>query len=164
MTSVAARNTLRDSVPVALDELRDSWAIAVAEVTAFLAYGLGRTELEALAVGVAVLAVRVVAGLLLPPSIPVPGRKRGLPMRDRQILSHHAKGSSVQDIAKLMKVSERYVRRVVRGAPAPPSPDKRKDDTPKHWYDHPLVRGTLTAGGFLGLAWTIYQILTRLGP
>ena len=166
MTSFAVRTTLRDFIPRIVDELGDLWAIAVAEIAAGAAFVLGRSELEAVAVGAAVLVVRVAAGLLLPTGARPALRER--PMRERQIRSHLEKGSSIKAIAVRMKVSERYVARVQREferekhrearSKAADGPEKPK----RPWYDDPRIRGTLTVAGFISFAYTMFRILDEL--
>ena len=165
MTSFAVRSALRDGIPRVVDELGDLWAILVAEIAAAAAFVVGRSELEAVAVGAGVLAVRVVAGLLWP-VVGKPGRPRELRMRERQIRSHLEKGHSVKEIARLMKVSERYVVRVQRElqreAQRAAGQGSGGATPPRHWYDHPYVRGTLTVAGFISLAYTIFRILDEV--
>lgn len=166
MTGYAVRTTLRDLIPRVVEELGDLWAIAVAEIAAGAAFLLGRSELEAVAVGTGVLAVRVAAGLLLPTERP--GKPRERPMRERQIRSHVEKGLSIQEVARLMKVSERYVARVQRelqrerrrtgGGQGADSSEKPRG----HWYDDPRIRGTLTVAGFISFAYTMFRILDEV--
>ncbi|TMF55564.1 MAG: hypothetical protein E6I19_08120 [Chloroflexi bacterium] len=59
----------------AIEELRDPWALAFAAASAYAAYLFGGHDWQIVAVAVAVLAVRVAAGLLLPLA-PVPPAPR----------------------------------------------------------------------------------------
>lgn len=163
---MALRIAPRDVVPNALDELADSWAIAVAEIAGVLAYALGRSELEAVAVGAAVLAARVVAGLAFRVEKGPPGRPRARPALDGQILAQLSAGKSVSEVARQFTVTERYVTRVQREMQR----ESKKEPAPgpggvprRHWYEHPLVRGTATAATFLGLAKLLRDELERGG-
>lgn len=155
---------MRGVLTRSLEELRDAWAIALAEVAAVLAYALGRSEIEAASVAGAVLAVRVGAGVILPmPPGPKP-EPPSISMRVLQVRSHIDKGLTDQEIARRMKVSERYVARIrrqyVRPTDTPEIPA-----TPRPFWDHPFVKGTLTAGGFLSLGYTLYRIIGEIfGP
>lgn len=166
-TAVALRKALRDLVPNALDELADSWAIALAEVVGVLAYALGRSELESIAVGVAVLAVRVVMGLVFREKKGRPRRPRARPARDGQIIDQLNAGKSVREVARLFTVPEPYVVRVQREmqpAPKTEKPSSAPGGVPRrHWYEHPLVRGTATAATFLGLAKLLRDELEKAG-
>ncbi len=151
----------RDVLTRALEELDDFWAIALAQVTAVLAYDRGREEWLAVSLGIAVLAVRVVAGLAWPE--PGPRRTpRPMPRREREIRAHIAKGRTDQEIARLMRLSERYVKRVRRATGARPPSAPQAPAAPRNWYDHPIVRGTVTAGALLGLLKTLFEIVPRI--
>ncbi|TMD61403.1 MAG: helix-turn-helix transcriptional regulator [Chloroflexi bacterium] len=156
----------------ALEELRDPWAIALAEATAFSAYIFGGREWQIAAAPVAVLAVRVVTGLLMPvsPIVPTPE----LTPDEYVVARLIAQGRSNAQIGRRMKISERAVdlheSRIVTkiggqrrdiakwvGTPA-------ADPLPRHWFERTLVRGTLSGAGLISLVWTLYNIVKTFWP
>ena len=155
-----SQRSLRRLVPDALDELGDWWAIAVAEIAAFAAYDFGYPLLVAAAVGLAVLAVRVAAGLRLR------ARKRRRRPREREVHDHRVEellntGKSVQETARALTVTEGYVTKIQQQMQRPAAPVTGRTTTTRHWYEHPLVRGTVTAGGFLTIARWLYEGVSR---
>jgi DNA-binding CsgD family transcriptional regulator len=160
-----------------LNELRDPWAIAFAQVAAFLTYLFAGTAWQIAASAAVVLAVRVAAGLTIPlsaPTIPPPAL---LDEGELRVARYAAMGRPSEEIARRTESSERVVRRrkqsvmtklgfehdwelrewalAHRLIPEPPA---------RHWYERTIVRGTLSGGGLIGLCWTSYQILKVLLP
>jgi hypothetical protein len=157
----------------AIEELRDPWALALAEASAFSAYIFGGRDWEIAVTPFAVLAVRAVAGLLIPvpPIVPTPVLTPGEYLVARLI----AQGLTRAQIAKRLKVARRAVDRIeVRilakiggtyedipkwvGTPRAPEPQ------PRHWYERTLVRGTLSGAGLISLVWTLYNIAKAFWP
>lgn len=167
-------------VPRVVDQLRDPLAIGLAAAAAVLTYAFAQPPSVALAVGVAVLFVRVAAGLLIrvpdPPAIPplslltdeeiVIATLVGKKLDDQQIATR--RGLTKKGVARIVERIKRtlgYETREEIEAWAvlvriidPPPPQ------PKPPWEHWIVKVTLTAGGFIGLAWTLYSIATRLWP
>jgi DNA-binding CsgD family transcriptional regulator len=161
----------------AINELRDPWAIAFAQVAAFLTYLFGGPAWQIALSAVAVLAVRLAAGLTMPlstPTIPPPSL---LTEAELAVARYVAMGRTDQDIAQRTQSTDKMVRRRKQSAmtkfgfehdwelrewalahriiPEPPA---------RHWYERTLVRGTLSGGGLIGLCWTSYQILKLVLP
>jgi len=154
----------------ALEELRDPWALALAQASAFSAYLLGGRDWQIAAVPLAVLAVRIAAGLLMPASrVPTQSLTENEYVVGRLI----AEGLTNEQIAEQLKTTHKAVDRIERrilakiggtradiaqhvGAPRPPEP------LPRHWYERTIVRGTLAGAGLISLVWTLYNIGTRV--
>ena len=159
-------------------ELRDPWAIALAQAAAFLTYLLFAAPLwQSLAAAGLVLGARVVGGLTLPVPTPTIPPLSVLNEPEQAVARYAAIGRSIEFIAQRMESSEKVTRRrkqsvmtklgfdndwelrvwatTVGLIPEPPAP---------HWYDRTLVRGTLAGGSLIGLCWTIYQILRTTAP
>lgn len=157
------------------DELRDPWAIALAQVSAVVSYAFGAPAWQSIAAFIAVLAARVVAGLRFPRGRPTVLPPSVLTQHERMIAMLIAEGLSLELIASKKKVNLASVDKTYRSIleklelrhdwevrawaitvgivlrPPRPSPIERiLNSTP--------VRATLSAGGLLGLLWTLYQI------
>jgi len=155
-----------------VSELRDPWAIALAQAVAFVTYFLFAAPLwQSLAAAVAILGTRIVAGVGSPlstPTIPPPSL---LDEPEVAVARYAAIGRTIEEIARRTQSSEEIVRLrkqsvmtklgfehdwelrewalVVGVIPEPPA---------RHWYERTFVRGTLAGGGLIGLCWTSYQI------
>jgi hypothetical protein len=162
-----------------LDQLRDPLAIGLAAAAAVLTYAFAQPPLVALAVGGAVLLVRVAAGLLMPlPTSRIPplsvltedqravATLVGLRLDDQQIAVRH--GLTKKAVAKILDSIQRalaYETRkevedwavLVRLVEPPPPP-------PKPIYDRWLTKMTLMTASFIGLGWTLYSIVNRFWP
>jgi DNA-binding CsgD family transcriptional regulator len=161
----------------AVNELRDPWALAFAQLAAFLTYLFAGAPWQIAAAAVAVLGVRVVAGLTMPlstPTIPPPSL---LTEAELAVARYVAMGRTDEEIAHRTQSTEKIVRKrrqsvmtklgfdhdwelrdwalAHRLIPEPPA---------RHWYERTLVRGTLSGGGLIGLCWTSYQILRLTLP
>lgn len=162
----------------ALNELRDPWAIAIAQAAAYATYFLFAAPVwQSLVAATAVLGARVAAGLTLPvltTTIPPPTL---LDEEDLRVARYAAMGRPIEEIARRTQSSVRVARKRKQSAmtklgfehdwelrewalahriiPEPPA---------RHWYERTLVRGTLAGGGLIGLCWTSYQILKLLLP
>jgi len=163
-----------------VDQLRDPLAIGVAAAAAVLTYAFAQPPEVAVAVGAAVLFVRAAAGLLIrvpePPPIPplslltdeeiVIATLVGKKLDDAEIatrrgLTRKKVGGIVDRIQRTLGYETREeieVWAVLVRIVDPPPP------TPKPPWEHWVVKVTLTAGGFIGLGWTLYSIATRLWP
>jgi DNA-binding CsgD family transcriptional regulator len=162
----------------AVNELRDPWAIAIAQAAAYVTYFLFAAPLwQSLFAATAVLGARVAAGLVLPPSSPTIPPPALLDEAELRVARYAAMGRPTEEIARRTETSDRVVRRrkqsvmtklgfehdwelrdwalAHRLIPEPPA---------RHWYERTLVRGTLSGGGLIGLCWTSYQILKVLLP
>lgn len=156
----------------AVQELRDPWAIALAMVTAWVAFDVIGSPLWQVAGAAAlVLVVRIIAGLLMPvkrPSIPPPSV---LTPKERATVAYIVQGFTMVQIAEREDVTLEAIQKRERSARKKlGDPDHHdlvdwavrhkivSEPPPRHWYERSLVRGTLAGGGFIGLAWTIFQI------
>lgn len=157
------------------DELRDPWAIALAQVTAFVSYFVGAPAWQIIAASGAVLGARVVAGLTLPLDRPTILPPSILTAHERHIAKLIAEGMTPQLIASKKKVSPAAVEKTYRSIlekleyrhpweirawaitvgllQAPPRPSLIR-----RVIDSTLLRATLAAGGLVGLGWTLFQI------
>lgn len=157
----------------AIEELRDPWALALAEASMFSAYIFGGRDWQVVVMPFAVLAVRAIAGVLMPvpPTVPTPVLTPGEYLVARLM----AQGLTRAQIAKRLKVTRRAVDRIVVrilakiggayedipkwvGTPRAPEPQ------PRHWYERTLVRGTLSGAGLISLVWTLYNIAKAFWP
>lgn len=157
------------------DELRDPWAIALAEVAVVVTYLLGAPVWQSLAAGTAVLATRIVAGFRFPLDRPTVLPPSVLTQHERTIAKLIAEGLSLELIASKKKLNLESLEKTYRSileklelrhdwevrawaitvglVLRPPRPgllERIINSTP--------VRATLTAGGLVGLLWTLYQI------
>jgi len=157
------------------DELRDSWALALALVTAYVSYNVGAPLWQIAGATGAVLGARVIAGFALPLGRPTVFPPSILTDAERRMVRLIADGLTPGLIAEkrghnplvaektyrsiLKKLELRYPWEVrawaitvgIVNMPPRPSPLRRiLDSTP--------VRATLTAGGLIGLLWTLFQI------
>lgn len=157
------------------DELRDPWAIALAQVTGVVTYLLGAPAWQSLAAFIAVLAARVVAGLRFPRDRPTVLPALVLTQHERTIAKLIAEGLSLEVIANKKKLNPAAVEKTYRSileklelrhdwevrawaitvglVLRPPRPDPIE-----RFLSSTPVRATLSAGGLLGLLWTVYQI------
>lgn len=157
------------------DELRDPWAIALAQITAFFSYFVGAPVWQIVAAAAAVLAARVIAGLTLPLGRPTILPPSILTLKERGVAKLIAEGLTPDVIAIKQKQNPAAVEKTYRSIleklefrhpwqvrawaitvgliPAPPRPDPIR-----RIIDSTLVRATLAAGSFIGLYWTLYQI------
>jgi DNA-binding CsgD family transcriptional regulator len=154
----------------AIEELRDPLALALAAASAYSAYLFGGRDWQIAAIPIAVLAVRVIAGLLLPlPVLPTPR----LTSDEYVIARLMARGFTNTQIGEQLRATPRAIDRlearivakiggtredIVRyvGAPGAPEPP------PRHWYERTIVRGTLAGAGLISLVWTLYNIGIRV--
>jgi DNA-binding CsgD family transcriptional regulator len=157
------------------DELRDPWAIALAQVTAFISFLVGAPAWQIVTATGAVLGARVIAGFALPLGRPTVLPPSILTDAERRIVRLIADGLSPALIAEKRRLSLAAVENTYRSILSklemrhpwevrawaitvglvnyPPRPGLLRrivDSTP--------VRATLTAGGLIGLLWTVYQI------
>lgn len=157
------------------DELRDPWAIAMAEVTAVVSYVVGAPAWQIAAATGSVLGARVMAGFALPPRRPTILPPSILTDAERRMVRLIADGLTPGLIADKRGLSPLVAERTYRSilkklefrypwevrawaitvgiVNMPPRPSLLRrvlDSTP--------VRATLTAGGLIGLLWTLYQI------
>lgn len=156
----------------AVQELRDPWAIALAQVTAFVAFVvIGSPVWQVAGAAALVLIVRVIVGLLMPvrrPSIPPPSV---LTPKERATVAYIVQGFTLVQIAEREDVTLEAIEKRERSARKKlGNPDHQdlvdwavrhkivSEPPPRHWYERSLVRGTLAGGGLIGLAWTIFQI------
>jgi hypothetical protein len=169
-----------DSLRRTVDQLRDPLAIGFAAGTAALAYRFAQPPEIAILVGVAVLFVRVAAGLL----IPVPGRLLIPPLslltEDEIVIATHV-GNRVddQEIATRRGITRKAVARMVErikrtlgyetrheieiwagwvGIIDPPPPP------PKPIYDRWVIKMMLMTASFIGLGSTLYTLAERFWP
>ncbi|HEY3127226.1 MAG TPA: hypothetical protein VGK07_09190 [Candidatus Limnocylindria bacterium] len=157
------------------DELRDPWAIAFAQVTAVVSYLVGAAPWQLVTATAAVLAARVIGGFLFPLGRPTILPASILSQAERRMVKLIADGLTPAMIAEKKGQSADAVDRTYRAIlrklemrhpweirawaitvglvnmPPRPSPIRRA-------LDSTAVRGTLTAGGLIGLLWTLYQI------
>ena len=155
----------------AIEELRDPLALALAGASAFSAYLFGGRDWQIAAVPIAVLAVRVIAGLALPlsPVLPTPR----LTSDEYVVARLIARGFANEQIAEQLRTTPRAIGRlearivaknggtrddIIRYVGAPSAPEA----LPRHWYERTIVRGTLAGGGLISLVWTLYNIGTRI--
>src|SRR5947209_7292807 len=161
----------------ALNELRDPWAIALAQVAAFVTYLFAGAAWQIAVSVVAVLGARVVAGLAIPVSTPTIPPPSLLTEAELAVARYVAMGRTDDEVAQRKQTSEKLARKrretvmtklgfqhewelrewalAHRLIPEPPA---------RHWYERTLVRGTLAGGGLIGLFWTSYQIAKTLWP
>jgi DNA-binding CsgD family transcriptional regulator len=163
------------------DELRDPWALALAQVTAVVTYLLGAPLWQAVLAGIAVLGVRIVAGIKFPLGRPTVLPPSVLTQHERMIVKLIAEGLSLELIASKKKLSPASLEKTYRSIleklelrhdwevrawaitvglvlrPPRPSPIER-------FLNSTSVRATLSAGGLLGLLWTLYQIWRTACP
>jgi len=161
----------------ALNELRDPWAIALAQVAAFVTYLFAGAAWQIAVSVVAVLGARVVAGLAIPMSTPTIPPPSLLTEAELAVARYVAMGRTDDEVAQRTQTSEKLARKrretvmtklgfqhewelrewalAHRLIPEPPA---------RHWYERTLVRGTLAGGGLIGLFWTSYQIAKTLWP
>lgn len=157
------------------DELRDPWAIALAQVTAIVTYYFGAPLWQSVAAASAVLAARVLAGFKFPLGRPTVLPPSVLTQHERTIAKLIAEGLSLELIASKRKLNPESVEKTYRSTleklefrhpwevrawaitvglvNMPPRPSVLRrivDSTP--------VRATVSAGGLIGLLWTLYQI------
>ncbi|HYV23063.1 MAG TPA: hypothetical protein VEN31_10460 [Candidatus Bathyarchaeia archaeon] len=160
-----------------LNELRDPWAIALAQVAAFVTYLFAGAAWQIALSAVAVLGARVVAGLAIPVSTPTIPPPSLLTEAELAVARYVAMGRTDDEVAQRTQTSEKLARKrretvmtklgfqhewelrewalAHRLIPEPPA---------RHWYERTLVRGTLAGGGLIGLFWTSYQIAKTLWP
>jgi DNA-binding CsgD family transcriptional regulator len=154
-----------------IQEARDPWVIALVEVTGVATYVVAAASLwQAIAAAAAVLLVRVLVGL----ARPVPGYSFDplsvLTRRELEIAIFVCRRLTVRQIGSRLGLGDHSVKnriaRIMRKLDVADS-DELRDlvgarirDVPaqKSWYERSIVRGTLAAGGFVGFAWTSYQI------
>ena len=158
-----------------VQEARDSWVIAIVELTVLAAYFVAGAPLwQALLAGVAVLATRVVVGLLRPVAGYTFDPLSVLPPREIAIATLVCRGLSDGQIAKRLGIPPRAVREAIPAVQAKLGLENREQliafvgrwlpdvGSVQHWYERSIVRGTLAAGGFMGLGWTSYQIVKTI--
>jgi hypothetical protein len=156
------------------DELRDSWALAVAQVTAVFTFLIGASVWEAVGAGSAVVLVRLVAGLLFPrePWIPpLSTLTREELAVARRIARDERRDTIAEELSLTTEAVDHLERSIlsklhfrysweIRGwlislgdiaMPARPSLLRRL-------LDSTAVRATLTAGGFIALVRALYQV------
>jgi hypothetical protein len=163
------------------DELRDPWAIALAQVTAFVTYFVGAPWWQVVAATAAVLGTRVVAGFALPLGRPTILPPSILTDAERRVVKLIAEGLTPALIAEKRKLSPAAVEKTYRSilrkleyrhpwevrawaitvglVNMPPRPSLLRrlvDSTP--------LRATLAAGGLIGLLWTLFQIWRTTCP
>jgi hypothetical protein len=182
MNSPTVRQSVNatDLLSQILDQLRDPLAIGLAAAAAVLTYAFAQPPSVALAVGAAVLFVRVAAGLLNPPASIPPitppsaltdedlaiATLVGLRLDDHQIATR--RGLTKKAVAKIVERIQRTLgfetRKeiedwavLVRIVDPPPPP-------PKPIYDRWLTKMTLMTASFIGLGWTLYSIVNRFWP
>jgi hypothetical protein len=163
-----------------VDQLRDPLAIGLATAAAVLTYTFAQPPSVAAAVGVAVLFVRVAAGLLIPISEPAPIAPVSL-LTDEEIVIATLVGKKLDDeeIAKRRDLTKKKVAKVVDRIKSTLGYQTRKEiedwavlwrlvdpppPPPKPFYEHWLIKTILTAAGFIGLGWTLYSIVNRFWP
>ena len=157
------------------DELRDSWAIALALVTAFVSYSVGAPLWQVVGATGAVLGARVIAGFALPLGRPTVLPPSILTEAERRMVKMIAEGLTPALIAEKRNLKPSAVEKTYRSILSklelrhpwevrawaitvglvnmPPRPSLLRrlvDSTP--------LRATLSAGGVIGLLWTLYQI------
>lgn len=157
------------------DELRDPWAIALAQVTAAISFLVGASAWQIVTATGAVLGARVVAGFAMPIGRPTVLPASILTDAERRMVKLIADGLTPALIAEKRRLSLAAVEKTYRSilqklevrhpweirawaitvgiVNKPPRPSLLRrivDSTP--------VRATLTAGGLIGLLWTLYQI------
>lgn len=154
-------------------ELRDAWAITLAEITGGVTYLVGAPLWLSLASASSVLGVRIAAGLALPRQLPVE-KERKLSQFEEDVAKMIAGGQSSADIARQLKdtangvralrqrifvtlgITHRWELRAWLEAEGIIRPVRRS--AIRGFIESDLVRATLTAGGFIGLSWTLFQI------
>jgi DNA-binding CsgD family transcriptional regulator len=149
-----------------IDQLRDPWAILLAESLTFFLY---RADIElerALAAGISVLVVRVAFGVLL--GTPAPPATR-LTNEEKALARHIVcEGLTDAQVAVLLHIPEKSVGKRLKPILAKLGCADREEL--ESWalsagfcsipiYDRPEVRRILTVTAFIGAAWTLYQIL-----
>jgi hypothetical protein len=162
----------------AFNELRDPWAIAIAQAAAYATYFLFAAPFwQSVLAATAVLGTRVVAGLALPLSTTTIPPPTLLDEDELRVARYAGMGRPIEEIARRTESSVRVARKRKQSAmtklgfehdwelrewalahriiPEPPA---------RHWYERTLVRGTLAGGGLIGLCWTSFQILRLLLP
>jgi hypothetical protein len=163
-----------------LDQLRDPLAIGLASAAAVLTYAFAQPPPVAVAVGVAVLFVRVAAGLLT--HVPEPPRIPPLSLlTEEEIVIATLVGKKLDDeeIAKRRDLTKKRVTKIIDRIKSTLSYQTRKEiedwavlwrlvdpppPPPKPFYEHWLIKTTLTAASFIGLGWTLYSIVNRFWP
>jgi len=162
-----------------LDQLRDPWAIGLAEATTVLTYFLAQPLSVALAAGGAVLFVRAAAGLLMPvpvstiPPLSVLTEEEhaiatlvGLRLTDQELAARRGltKKAVVKIVDRIQRTLGYETRKEVEDwavlvglVDPPPFP-------PKPIYEHWLIKMILMAASFIGLGWTLYSIVNRFWP
>jgi DNA-binding CsgD family transcriptional regulator len=157
------------------DELRDPWAIALAQVTAVISYLMGAPAWQIVAATGAVLGARVVAGFALPLGRPTVLPPSILTDAERRMVRLIADGLTPTLIAEKRRLSPPAVEKTYRAilnklefrhpwevrawaitvglVNKPP-----RASAVRRLIDSTPVRGTLTAGGVIGLLWTLFQI------
>ena len=149
-----------------IDELRDPWAIVLAESLVFF---LDRAQVDlgqALAAGLSVLVVRVVLGVLFgkppPPALRLTSDEKTLA---KYVLCDHLTDAQ---IAVLLGVPERSVGKRLRPILAKLGCSSREeleswaaatDFCHVQFHERPDVRLILTIAAFIGFGWTLFQIL-----
>ncbi len=163
-----------------LDQLRDPWAIGLAAATAVLTNAFAQPPSVAVAVGGAVLFVRVAAGLLAPVPEPPPIPPLSL-LTDEEIVFATLVGKKLddQEIATRRGLTRKAVAKIVDRIQRTLGYETRKDvedwaalvglvdpppPPPKPLYDHWFIKTVLMAAGFIGLGWTLYSIVNRFWP
>lgn len=157
------------------DELRDPWALALAQVTAVVTYFVGAPAWEVVAATSAVLGARVVAGFALPLGRPTVLPASILTDAERRLVKLIAEGLTPALIAEKRKLNPAAVEKTYRSilqklelrhpweirawaitvglVNMPP-----RQGMLRRIVDSTPVRATLSAGGLIGLLWTLYQI------
>jgi len=149
-----------------IDQLRDPWAILLAESLTFFLYRAEEPLERALAAGASVLLVRVAFGVLLGKPAPPAMRLTS----DEKTLARHVvcEGLTDAQIGVLLHVPERSVGKRLKPILAKLGCADREEL--ESWavsagfcsipiYDRPEVRRILTVSAFIGAGWTLFQII-----
>lgn len=149
-----------------IDQLRDPWAILLAESLTFFLYRAD-VELErALAAGASVLVIRVAFGILL--GTPAPPAMR-LTKEEKELAQRIVcEGLTDGQVAVLLHIPERSVGKRLKPILTKLGCADREEL--ESWalstgfcsiaiYDRPEVRRILTVTAFIGAGWTLFQIL-----
>ena len=157
------------------DEIRDPWALGMAQVAAFAVWWFGAPVWQVPLVFVAVLLSRLVAGYvlpipaILPPRILTPLEQHiatlvgedvpleDIPMKTR-LLKEDVDGAFESILRKLEYRNLAEVRKWAIWVGLVPKPSPTRPSQLKSWLDSTVVRATLTAGSVIGLSWTLFQI------
>jgi DNA-binding CsgD family transcriptional regulator len=161
------------------DEVRDWLAAGLAAAVVVLGYLLAAEVWLAITAGVAVMIVRVAAGLLLRTSRPRIPPRWTLTLEEQDVATLIGAGSTDTEIAQQRKLSKKGLSKKIEviltklgyksreeiaswaqwvGLTDPPK------GPPKPWWEDPRVRSVLTAAGFISLGWTLYNIAKLIWP